>query len=409
MDSMDELLEKLVKGEISLKDIDDMASPNDAQHIKLSYLEKKLGQDLSILGKFTVDPSKLKHKNVENLIGTVEVPLGIAGPLRIRTSGYEGEHFIPIATTEGALVASISRGCKLLSSNNHVFVKSVYHGATRAPLFVTNSIEESAKLAKWIEDNFSIWREIAREQSHHLDVLKYKITTFGNKLWLRINFDTDEAMGMNMGSIATATITEYVIKFNPYARLISLSGNMCADKKPALINSIEGRGYEVDAQASIPAAALMEKLHVTPAELAEVNRLKVWYGGALAGSLGFNSHAANIIAGVFIATGQDVAQVVDSSINYVSFECVDEDLQVTVKIPSLMVGTVGGGTGIAKQAKAIDLMLSNTEKKAYIGKRAQLLAELIAGAVMAGELSLNAALVHQDFVSAHKKLGRGKL
>jgi hydroxymethylglutaryl-CoA reductase (NADPH) len=404
---MNDVLEKLLRNEISLKEIDDMVSTTEAQKIKLRFLEKKLNQDLSIIGEYSVNAEKLKNKNIENFIGTVEIPVGFAGPINIKSGQYQGEHYIPIATTEGALVASISRGCKVLSADNFVSVTSKYNGATRSPLFLCNDIDSCINLKKWIEGNYELWKSKAESQSNHLKILKFDISTFANKLWLRINFDTDEAMGMNMVSIASGFISECILENNSSIKLISLSGNLCADKKPALINSLQGRGYDVEAQCLIRGDVLEKYLHVSGKELADINRLKVWYGGALAGSLGFNSQAANVIAGIYAATGQDIAQIVDSSINYVSFEESGKDLLLSVKIPSLMIGTVGGGTGISKQKTLIDFMLSDINNNNFEGKKSKLIAELIGASVLAGELSLNAALASQNFLQAHKKLGRG--
>lgn len=406
---MDNLLKKLLNNEIKLKDIDNTLSPEESQKVKLKYIEALTKKDLSVLGLHTLDASKLRNKNIENFIGSIELPLGIAGPINIKTKVYSGTHFLPIATTEGALVASISRGCKALTSeDNSVFVKTKYLGATRAPLFITKNISECVKLEEWINKNVEVWKSPAEKANEFTKIIGHKIITFGNKLWLRINFDTDEAMGMNMATIATSIISDIILKNNKNVALLSLTGNLCSDKKPAMINALEGRGYSVEAEIFINEKIIEKHLHTTGEKICEINRLKVWYGSALAGSLGFNSHTANIIAGIFAATGQDIAHTVDSSINYVSFEKTESGVLANIKIPALMIGTIGGGTRIAKQSAAVELMLSNINGRGHTGKKSELLAGLVACGALAGEISLHAALVSNNFVCAHKNLGQGK-
>jgi hydroxymethylglutaryl-CoA reductase (NADPH) len=211
-------------------------------------------------------------------------------------------------------------------------------------------------------------------------------------------------MGMNMATIATRAAAEE-IESATGADLVALSGNLCADKKPAAVNAVEGRGRSVTADAVLPREAVEERLHTTPEAIAEVNRRKNLVGSAKAGSLGFNAHAANVVAAVFLATGQDAAQVVEGANAITTAELRDGDLYVSASLASLEVGTVGGGTKLPTQREALDL-LSVRGGGDPPGSNADALAEAIAGGVLAGELSLLAALGSRHLASAHESLGR---
>lgn len=331
--------------------------------------------------------------NIENMIGWTKVPLGEAGPLLIN----QKEYYLPLATTEGALVASINRGCKAtrLAGGIKVLVEEV--GTTRGPVFRTSGIIESLKLKNWLDDHFNELKKEAGKTSSHLILKKLGTRFCGKDVFVRFYFDTGEAMGMNMVTIATQKIVELIEK-KLEIKCLALSGNFCIDKKPAWLNFISGRGQRVWAESVIARKIVKDVLKTTPEKIIEVVRSKQWLGSMMAGSLGFNGHFANILAAIFLATGQDLAHVAEGSLGITTAEPEGKSLYFSVYLPDLMVGTVGGGTRLETQSQAL--------KKLGVNKK--ILAEVIGGAVLAGELSLTAALASQDLAKAHKSLGRAK-
>lgn len=331
--------------------------------------------------------------NIENMIGWTKVPLGQAGPILINNK----EYLLPLATTEGALVASVNRGCKAtrLSGGIKTLVEEV--GTTRGPVFRTLGISESLKLKIWLEDHFKEIKAVAEKTSNYLILKKLGTRFCGKDVFVRFYFDTSEAMGMNMVTIATQKIVELIEK-ELKIKCLALSGNFCADKKPSWLNFISGRGQRVWAESIIPRKVIKEVLKTTPEKIIEVVRSKQWLGSMMAGSLGFNGHFANITAAIFLATGQDMAHVVEASLGITTAELEGKDLYFSVYLPDLMIGVVGGGTGLATQQKALKNLQVNKNN----------LAQVIGGAVLAGELSLTAALASGDLARAHQRLGRSK-
>jgi len=226
----------------------------------------------------------------------------------------------------------------------------------------------------------------------------------GDAVYPRFVYDTKDAMGMNMATIATRAACERIEAETP-AELVALSGNLCSDKKPAAINAIEGRGRTVAADVLVPTEVVEERLHTTPEAVAEVTTRKNHVGSAKAGSLGFNAHVANVVAAVFLATGQDAAQVVEGANAITTAEARGDGLYVSVTLSSLEVGTVGGGTKLPTQAEALDL-LGVRGGGDPPGSNADALAEYVAAGALAGELSLLSALASRHLSSAHEELGR---
>jgi len=399
MESHEEILEKMLSGKIKMYKLEEILPPYDAVKVRREYLEKLLGISLHHIGSFTINPENVR-KNIENMIGTIQVPVGIAGPIKVIGDYANGDYFVPLATTEGALVASVNRGCSVISAAGGARVRVIEDKMTRAPVFKVKGIDHAFKVIKWIEENWDKVKEAAESTTRHGKLIGYEHFIAGTNLFIRFKYHTGDAMGMNMTTIASEKACK-VIEENTGARLISLSGNMCVDKKPAALNLILGRGKTVIAEVIIPKEIVREKLKTTPKDFVEVVYRKIYVGSALAGSYGFNAHFANIIAAIFIATGQDVAQVVEGS-NGITIAEVTEtgDLYVAVYLPSLEVGTVGGGTSIETQKEALSIM------GCYGSGNAKKFAEIVAATVLAGEVSLIGALAAQHLAEAHKKLGR---
>lgn len=369
------------------------------------FIEKKTGVNLLHIGSFTLDEKIASTRNCENMIGVAQVPLGVAGPLRLKGKYAKGEFFIPLATTEGALVASINRGCKAINLAKGATVAVEDVGATRGSVFETTGINKSLKLKAWFNNNFLLLKKQAESTSGHLAMKKIDVQIVGKSVYARFYYNTQDAMGLNMATIATSALVS-LIEEKTKAKCVSVAGNFDIDKKPAWLNFISGRGKRVWAEAVIKKKTVEDLLKTSPAKLAKVATQKYLLGSIMSGSLGFNGHFANIVASIFIATGQDAAHVVEGSLGITTTEVVDRgDLYISVYLPDLMVGTVGGGTGLATQKEALSLLGVYGGAK---GRNALQFAEIVGGAVLAGELSLLASLAEGSLARAHAFLGRGK-
>lgn len=364
------------------------------------HLEKQLNIKLSNIGKFTFKEDVAVGRNIENLIGATQIPLGIAGPLKLQTTNYKLQtHYIPLATTEGALVASVSRGCKAVSESGGASVAIEDVGITRGPVFKVQNILEGHKVKTWINDHFSDLKKVTEHSSHHLTLKKIDCRLVGRNLFARFYFDSQDAMGMNMATIATEEAVN-LIETKTKAVCISIAGNFDIDKKPAWLNFISGRGKRVWAEITLNQTIVKEVLKTTPQKIAEVVYRKCLLGSIMSGSLGFNAHFANIIAAVFLATGQDPAHVVEGSLGITTAEVLENgDLYFSIYLPSLIVGTVGGGTHFPTQKEALSIMNVSSVKE---------YAQVLGAAILAGELSLIASQSEGSLANAHKRLGRKK-
>lgn len=384
-------------------------------------LENHLKVDLSNIGNYSLDAAVASSRNCENMIGVIQVPLGIAGPIAIKSSfkvascseaeamtpgrwtSRKDNYYIPLATTEGALVASVSRGCKVVTESGGVTVISKKVGITRAPVFRVQNITEGNDVISWLGKNFSQIAKIAKSSSSHLTLLAIKPWLLGRSLYIRFSFDTQDAMGMNMATIAASAITKFIEK-ETTARCVAVSGNMCVDKKPNYLNFIEGRGYTIIAESVIPEKIITSVLKTDKAKILDVAERKLHQASILSGTIGSNAHIANILSAIFLATGQDMAHVSECSMGVTTIEDDEKGLYVSVYLPDLVVGTIGGGTGLATQKEALAIMGIDAQKEKGT---AQKFAEIIGGAVLAGEISLLASLAENSLARAHERLGRG--
>lgn len=360
--------------------------------------EEFSGAKLSTIAACPFDP-QLAEKNVENMIGTIPVPLGFVGPLLVRGNEADGEFLVPLATTEGALIASVNRGSSVISAAGGAVSMVVKDEMTRGPVFRAKDIRHAAEAARWVEENFEAVKAAAESTTRRGKLLSATPYIVGRSLFLRFAYSTGDAMGMNMATIASEAAAR-LIESKTNTALVSVSGNMCVDKKPSALNSISGRGKTVLTDVTVPRALLEEKMHTTPEAVAETCYRKCNIGSALSASLGFNAHAANMLAAVYIATGQDPAQVAEGSMATTVAEVVDGDLYISVRLPAVEVGTVGGGTRLPAQAEALSMMDCLGDGKAVK------FAEIIGAVVLAGELSTLCAQSAGQLGSAHSRLGR---
>lgn len=404
---MEEVYEAIDNGKLKLHELDKaLGDSNKAAEYRRRYLERKLGVKLDAIGSTVIDFNKAVGRNIENPIGAAQIPIGIAGPLLIEGAYARGLYYIPLATTEGALVASVNRGAKLVTESGGARARVLRDGMARAPLFKLPSLADALEFLEWVNAHREEIKRAAESTTRHGKLKDIQPFVVGNNVWLRLVFETGDAMGMNMATIASEAAATYIQENFPKAKLVALSGNMCVDKKPNAVNFLMGRGKTVIAEALVRRDVL-SKLGVTPEAVHEVNVRKNLLGSALAHSYGFNAHFANIIAAIFIATGQDVAQVVESSMGITWTEPREEGLYISVTLPSLEVGTVGGGTWLPTQREALSI-LGVAGSGDPPGTNALKFAEIVASAVLAGELNLIVALARDELARAHQALGRSK-
>lgn len=401
---MDEYLRRLRDGSLKLYALEKELPPDKAVAIRRRFIEEETNTKLEHIGDLSISLDAVVKKNCENMIGTIQVPVGVAGPITIHGEYTEGSYYLPLATTEGALIASVNRGCSLISAAGGTEVRILKDGMTRAPVFAADSIIHAKTICDWVMNHQDEIRAEAEATTRFGKLTSIDVTTGGTSVFVRMAFFTGDAMGMNMVTIASAKAAD-LISQKTGARLIALSGNWCTDKKPASINAVMGRGKTVSAGILLSKDLIERVLKTTASSLLEVNARKNLVGSARAGSLGFNAHAANIIAAMFIACGQDPAHVVEGSLCITTVDSAPDGVYVSVTLPALPVGTVGGGTGIDTQAESLrmlDVLGSGTPP----GSNAKKLAEIIASGVLAGELSLLGALAAQHLARAHSTLGR---
>ncbi|XP_050481962.1 3-hydroxy-3-methylglutaryl-coenzyme A reductase [Bombus huntii] len=353
------------------------------------------------------DYSKVLGSCCENVIGYVPVPLGIAGPLLV-----DGElYHIPMATTEGCLVASTNRGSRALLKCG-VTSRVVADGMTRGPVVRFPNIVRASEAMAWMQDpqNFKEMKENFDLTSRFARLTKIHIRIAGRHLFIRFVATTGDAMGMNMLSKGTEKSLNTVKEHFPDMEILSLSGNFCTDKKPAAVNWIQGRGKSVVCEAVVPADIVTNVLKTSVHALVDVNISKNMIGSAIAGSVGgFNAHAANIVTAIFIATGQDPAQNVGSSNCMTLMEpwgADGSDLYVSCTMPSIEIGTIGGGTGLPAQGACLAMLGVQGAHTDQPGENASRLARIICATVLAGELSLMAALTAGHLVKSHLRHNR---
>lgn len=356
------------------------------------------GATLEEIARGGMDP-ETASKNIENMIGTTQIPLGYAGPVDIHGGYAQGRFLIPLATTEGALIASISRGMSVINDGGGVSVAVFQDAMTRAPVFRVEGVEHAMRVMHWVDTHREEIDNAVSTTTSHGKLIRIEMFPSGRSLSMRFSFQTGDAMGMNMATIASEAVCR-LVESETGATLISVSGNMCSDKKPAAINMIEGRGKTVVAEARIPREVVEGRLHTTSEAIVETNYRKNLVGSSMAGTLGANAHAANMVAALYIATGQDPAQVVGGSMAVTTCEDIDGDLYIAVRMPAVEVGTVGGGTRLPCQREALSMIGCVGEGKA------KKLAEIVATTVLAGELSTLAAQAAGQLGAAHARLGR---
>ena len=369
------------------------------------FIKKKTGVAVNHVGRHSFDPSMLKG-NIESFIGVAQVPIGIAGPLLVNGEHAQGEFYVPMATTEGTLVASYSRGMKLLNLSGGVKVTVVADAMQRAPVFVFQDARAGRDFLKWVQDNFATIKEEAEATSSVAKLDNIDPSLSNKFVYLRFNYTTGDAAGQNMVGRATFAASSWILDNYQSAsggiERFYLESNFATDKKASQINIMRTRGKRVTAEATIPRDVLIQHMRVEPESLAYHYGVAS-IGGFLSGVNNNGLHSANGITAMFIATGQDVANVSESSAGIMYVELTPErDLYMSFTIPSLIVATYGGGTNLPTQRECLEML-------GCVGKgKVNRLAEIVAAVVLAGEISLAAAISSSDWVSSHEKYGRNR-
>jgi hydroxymethylglutaryl-CoA reductase (NADPH) len=366
-----------------------------------AFVEEYTGVRLEHLNRFSFDPALTKG-NIENFTGVAQVPIGFAGPLKINGEQAQGEFLIPLATAEGTLVASYNRGIKVLNLSGGVTATVVGDAMQRAPVFVFDNAREARDFGIWVNEKLPIIREHA-EGTSSVAKLIYIDQYLSNKMvFLRFNYTTGDAAGQNMVGRATFAACSWILENAAGIRHFYLESNFATDKKASQINIMRTRGKRVTAEATIPREVLQQHMRVDPETLVYHSNISN-VGAFLSGANNNGAHSPNGITAMFIATGQDVANVSESSAGIVYSEVTAEGhLYISFTIPSLIVATHGGGTHLATQRECLEIL-------GCLGRgKVNKLAEIIAGVVLAGEISLASAISSLDWVSSHEQYGRNR-
>jgi len=366
-----------------------------------AFIREHTGSRLEHTSAYSLDPTILPG-NIENFFGVAQVPIGLAGPLLVNGEHAQGEFFVPLATTEGTLVASYSRGMKLCRLAGGITTTVVDDRMQRAPVFTFPSAREARDFAAWLDEHFAEIAAAAEETTSSGKLLDIQKFSASKLLYTRFNYSTGDAAGQNMTGKATFNACAWIKRNYPDELHFVLEGQFATDKKTSVVNMLHTRGKRVVAEITLPAALVAEQMRVTTDKLFAA-RLRGQLGAIMSVTNNNGNHSANGITAMFIATGQDVANVAESSALYGFTELLPNgDLYASVTLPSLIVATYGGGTGLATQRECLELL------DCYGTGKVRKLAEIVAATVLAGELSLGSAVVAEEWVQAHDELGRNR-
>ena len=347
-----------------------------------------------------ISPTELKG-NIENFIGYAKVPVGVIGPLRINGSNAHGDFYVPLATTEGALVASYNRGAKIVSQAGGVTTLCLTEAVLRSPCFVFDNLIEAGHFLAWVLPRFDTLQEIISQTSRHCRLEELKTAVLGKELYLIFEYTTGDAAGQNMVTLATEAICRDLLEKAPVKpRHFFLEANLSGDKKASMLAFTFARGKKVVAEATVPREIVKKHLRAEPADLVRYWQVAIM-GGIQSGSIGVHGHYANALAALFIACGQDVACVSEAATGLTRMDVTSAgDLYLSVSLPNLIVGTIGGGTALPTAKECLQMM------DCYGEGRARKFAEICAATVLAGELSLIGAITAGEYGQAHALYGR---
>ena len=382
------------------RDTDNDYSPEAAAR-RRDFVREQTGVELHHMGQFSQATDQLPG-NIEHFTGVAQVPVGLAGPLRMIGEHAQGDFYVPMATTEGTLVASYNRGMRLLAECGGVRATVVDEAMQRSPVFTFPDALAARQFGRWVVDNMDGIRAAAEATTRSgrlRDIMQFAI---GPLRYLRFNFTTGDAAGQNMVSKATLAACEWIRDQHPDHPAFVLSGNIDTDKKHSQINTLLTRGKRVVAECTLKAEAVERMMGTTTAELFRVRQISQ-AGAFIAGSANNGAHAANGLTALFIATGQDVANVSESHAATTYCQLLDNgDYYWSVTLTSLIVATHGGGTGLATQREGLEMLGCHGRDKSHK------FAEICGGVVLAGDISLSCAVIAGDWVTSHDRYGRNR-
>ena len=368
---------------------------------RMSFLRDVTGVCAEHVGSYSIDPAALAG-NIENFVGVAQVPVGIAGPLLVNGEHAKGEFFVPLATTEGSLVASYNRGMKLLHLAGGVKTTVMADVMQRAPAFGFESAREARAFGEWVTENFEVIKKEADATTRTGRLHDIEQFSAGRFLFLRFNFTTGDAAGQNMAGKAAWQACNWIRSNYPGVKQFYLESNIATDKKSSQINILHTRGKRVIAEATIPPGLARDVMHTTPERMFAARQVSN-LGGFMSGVNNNGNHSANGITALFVATGQDIANVAESSAALVHTELLPSGAYYySITIPALIVATYGGGTGLPTQRECLELL------GCYGTGKVRKFAEIVAATVLCGEISLGSAIVAEEWVAAHEKLGRNR-
>ncbi|MFH0952927.1 MAG: hydroxymethylglutaryl-CoA reductase [Verrucomicrobiota bacterium] len=339
--------------------------------------------------------------NIENFIGFARIPVGVIGPLRINGSSARGDFYVPMATTEGALVASYHRGAYVISQSGGCAVLCLTESVSRSPCFMFRKLSDAALFLNWVLPQVEALQAEVRKTSKHCTLVDMRTSLIGKELYLGFEYRTGDAAGQNMVTIATDAVCQYLVRNAPVKPVHwVVEGNLSGDKKATMLAFLYVRGKKVVAEVVIRRDLLKRVMHVTPEEMVRHWQISM-LGAVQSGSIGTQAHFANALAAIFIACGQDAACVAEASVGLTRMDVTDQgDFYISVAMPNLIVGSVGGGTRFPTARECLEMIGSCGEGKA------RQLAEICAATALAGEISIVAAMAAGEFKSAHERYGR---
>jgi hydroxymethylglutaryl-CoA reductase (NADPH) len=375
-------------------------SPEQAAR-RREFVTAKTGTGLDTVGSYAIDP-EVTRGNIENFIGTVQMPLGLAGPLRMVGEHAQGDFYVPLATTEGTLVASYSRGMRVISECGGVRATVVKHSMQRAPVFLFDDALQAREFSAWLVGEFDAIKTAAESTTSSGKLVEIEQYPVANMLYTRFCYTTGDAAGQNMTGKATFVACEWIRTHHPLKPRYILSGAVDTDKKHSAMNLIQTRGKRVIAEFVLRRDIARDLLRVDTADLYRYRQIAA-VGALQAGSAYSGAHSANGIAALFIATGQDEANVAESHAGITYGQLLENgDYYWSVTLPALICATYGGGTGLPTQRECLDLL------GCYGSGKADKFAEIVAAVVLAGDVSLTSAVLAGDWVASHEALGRNR-
>jgi len=364
------------------------------------WLEQRNGCRLMHVGAYSISSEEMRG-NIENPIGAAQVPLGLAGPLRVNGQHADGVYYVPLATTEGALIRSYERGMVALTRAGGVTARVHIDENRVSPIFLFSSVSEAFEFAQRIPSEFESIRTAAESTTRHGRLKRIECQPIGRKVIVGFCYFTGDAQGMNMIVKATEHACQWIMK-HTRARSFYIFSGECSEKRPSGSLFAGGKGKKVTAGALLPKDLVKSHFRVAPRDLLELWQHTV-LGHLQANATGYNAHYANGLAAIFIACGQDVANIVNSAVGITNFELDEnDDLYASVTLPSLSVATIGGGTALGTSRECLGIL------GCAGADRANKFAEIVAATLLAGELSMGGAIASGEFVAAHETYGRNR-